>query len=70
MKTKSIIADLYTSTDFGDLITVVNEDQIETNNLTFTAETKVSKNRPLGSSALPQSLLLLTFFSSALGIIF
>ena len=39
MKTKSTIADLYTSTDFGNLLTVVNEDQIDTNNLIFTTET-------------------------------
>ena len=52
MKTKSTIADLYTSTDIGDLLTVVNEDQRDANNLTFTTETQVSKKDPFRSCAL------------------
>ena len=66
MKTKSTIADLYTSTDIGDLLTVVNEDQRDANNLTFTTETQVSKT-PFGavlytfSSSNGTSLLNITF---------
>ena len=52
MKTKSTIADLYTSTDIGDLLTVVDEDQRDANNLTFTTETQVSKKDPFRSCAL------------------
>ena len=52
MKTKSTIADLYTSTDIGDPLTVVNENQIDANNLTFTTETQVSKKDPFRSCAL------------------
>ena len=52
MKTKSTIEDLYTSTDIGDLLTAVNEDQRDANNLTFTTETQVSKKDPFQSCVL------------------